>query len=96
MDKYELSELSFTMGDLSPNPAYHKAYMEIITPTANQISYTIYDYQQKVVIQNMTQEIPAGNSVLEIDLSLLKQGLYFLEMSIGQYRVVKKLLKINQ
>lgn len=78
------NELDF---NLYPNPSQGKLYINVANSNPGKTMVRIYNIQGvEVVKSNM-----AISNSMEIELQELENGIYFVELSNGQHKVIKKL-----
>ncbi len=65
-----------------PNPSRDRLFVQTVVPVAQVQSTQVADPQGKVYLTNRHR--PAGEQSLEIDVSALKEGLYFLRVQTRQ------------
>jgi ELWxxDGT repeat protein len=65
-----------------PNPSRDRLFVQTVVPVAQVQSTQVADPQGKVYLTNWHR--PAGEQSLEIDVSTLKEGLYFLRVQTSQ------------
>lgn len=74
-----------------PNPAEGTTSISFGLPDKSAAKILIRDIFGKVVIEYMTDDLPAGIYKAELNISNLAQGLYFYELQSGSVRIVKKM-----
>ena len=79
---------------LTPNPANNAVSVNYYTETESQVSIQLYDALGKMVLQ---QQINAtiGENKINLDLSLLPQAYYVVELNDGFTRLHQKLLVVK-
>ncbi|WP_460218784.1 DUF7619 domain-containing protein [Psychroserpens sp. MEBiC05023] len=87
-ESLSITETSFTSFDMFPNPA-----KEQITIVMNDVSFesteiSIMDLQGKLIVNHNI----SGDNRLEVDISSLHSGLYFVKVTVNTASVVKKLV----
>lgn len=82
----EIAETSFT---LSPNPTSAKLTLQLTNSATTNLTYQILTTDGRVLFQNKITTQPN----IEIDVSQLPSGLYFLQLQDDKQRVVRKFVK---
>ncbi len=72
-----------------PNPINNVVTLKFNKNTSNTIQITIFDVQGKSIFNSDKQLI---NNAIQLNVSPLKSGLYFMKVSDGAYETTKKLL----
>lgn len=95
LTKYFIFESTLSINDFSnsrvniyPNPAVDKIYMSIAT---NDVSYKVYSANGKVLKSNHV--LNASENLVQIDISDLAAGIYFLSIETKSGKKVKKIIK---
>ena len=80
--------------DIYPNPVQDVLTLQLVSSTTDykEISYTIYDSFDRVVIEKNLGVIPA-NTFLEADVSQLPKGLYLFRVTTDGSSSIKKFIK---
>lgn len=82
----------WTVSDFFPNPAYSSSNLNIQTPTEVLIEYTFYDLLGRIIERKMIP-FSKGNHLLDINLDLLSDGVYFLSLANKDAHYQRKLIK---
>lgn len=72
-----------------PNPANNKVGLKFSDKIKGEVQVRLYDIQGKLI---MNSEKPLQNKTIQLDVSHLKIGMYFLNVKQGIHEVTKKLL----
>jgi spore germination protein YaaH len=84
-----------TLNELSiyPNPTSEKAILSIVSSSNDDINYTLFDIQGKL-IEEKALEIHSGINTLEININQLQlsKGVYFIKLVAGEKTLTKKLI----
>ncbi|MFG6687915.1 T9SS type A sorting domain-containing protein [Mariniflexile sp. HNIBRBA6329] len=86
-----LSNKQFDNADFSiyPNPTNNLVELKLSNKTNNNLDIHLYDVQGKLILHSKHE---LKNNTAEFNVSNLKSGLYFLEVSDGINQITKKLL----
>ncbi|MCF8223593.1 MAG: T9SS type A sorting domain-containing protein [Bacteroidales bacterium] len=77
-----------------PNPATDHLTIKFSTPTEEDMVLNICDYSGKVVLEKI---VPGGSELLGLERLSLKEGMYFVRLIKGAYRVdYKKLIIVGE
>ncbi|OUS00038.1 hypothetical protein A9Q86_11380 [Flavobacteriales bacterium 33_180_T64] len=87
-ESLSISEVNFTSFDMFPNPAKGKVTIEMNTSNFGNANLSLFDIQGKLILE---QTISEGNSV-DLDISELQSGLYFVKLNTATKSLVKKLI----
>ena len=87
-----LSKVDFDLRLLA-NPVGNQLPIRIESPTSKNLDITILDLSGKVALQT-EERVAQGENNINIELSELNKGVYFLKMSDDKGFVTKKLLKL--
>lgn len=74
-----------------PNPFNNKAIIKYNLPATALTSINLYDIAGKLVQTLVNETKNAGNYTLNLDAKKLSSGVYFLKLTAGEYKEVKKL-----
>lgn len=72
-----------------PNPADNIVQLKFNKNSGENIETKIYDIQGKLILNSTN---PLQNNTVRLNVSTLKNGLYFLKVDAGIYKVTKKLI----
>lgn len=75
-----------------PNPVVNKLTLTMVTETATALQIRIIDFNGRIV-QQLTQQVPAGNSNLQLNVSSLPKGLYRMEVTGGSIEAQHNFIK---
>ncbi|MEA3495597.1 MAG: T9SS type A sorting domain-containing protein, partial [Bacteroidota bacterium] len=77
-----------------PNPAQNEFFLFFSLNEINDIKYEIVNsFGQQVLYKNLNK-LPSGEHTIILDISDLKQGIYFIKLCIGnEKQLVRKLIK---
>ncbi len=89
MDESGVDAPSVKIDKLYPNPAINQINVEFMGVNDEAVTYTIYDLQGKLILQNNVQAQKGLNN-LSIELLDIPQGSYFLEISNERLSDMKK------
>jgi spore germination protein YaaH len=88
-------EKNNTLNELSiyPNPTNDKATISLISSSNENINYTLFDAQGKL-IESKILDITTGINTLEINPKQLQlsKGIYFIKLTSGEKEITKKLV----
>lgn len=87
VDEQELVENSLV---ISPNPADDHAVIAFELVNADQVSMTILDITGKVISVQDYGVMNQGNQRIELNTSSLSEGLYFVNVRIGENHITRK------
>lgn len=82
---------AFSVSGPSPNPAKESVSIKVNVPKAAQANIKLTNLTGQSV-QNFTQNLNAGSSAINMDVSELKSGIYFLTIEAGGEAVSRKLI----
>ncbi len=85
-----------TIGDPYPNPATGNTKVAIIANKSMQVKIRIYSGSGKLVNELPVRNILPGRQEMNLSLSSLPPGLYYLSFDTGEYPIVKKIVKIGR
>lgn len=73
-----------------PNPTSGLFFIEKTDGLSKEMNIKLFDITSKVIVETV---IPLNQQKIEYDISALSQGIYYLQFTIGDDRVVKKIVK---
>lgn len=76
-----------------PNPTSSTTYIEFNFKEPRNVQVTVFDVLGKIVTQIPMQELKSGINKINIDLSSLKNGLYFFQINTNNKLQIMKLIK---
>jgi len=82
----EVIDLGFTY-DIFPNPANDQAIIRLNLENSNTVSYALKNSLGQTVVEFNNQQIQTGLNELKINTSNLSNGLYFVNLSVGQRNI---------
>ncbi|TWO32879.1 T9SS type A sorting domain-containing protein [Seonamhaeicola sediminis] len=74
---------------LFPNPASNKVNLKFKTLSSSNVGIRVYDLQGKLVLNSASKSI---NNLVNVDISSLRSGLYFLNVLADENEITKKLI----
>jgi hypothetical protein len=86
----EIAALTNTI--LYPNPVNDKATLEIELAKDGDLLVEIYDITGKIIFTESGNNIAAGRQMISINASDLKNGMYFVSVTSGEYRNTIKMM----
>ncbi|EIA07806.1 endonuclease [Flavobacterium frigoris] len=85
--------ISITNVNVYPNPFVNDVNVSINSSTNGKVDFLVYNFFGQLVSQT-TQEVSAGKSVTNLELSKLRKGFYFLKTVVnGKVKNIKYLVK---
>jgi hypothetical protein len=78
------SDNSFTFNSLYPNPATDKLNLSFFASNESVIVYQIIDVLGKVVMNGVIENY-SGNNLIELNISELNSGLYYIKSENGEF-----------
>lgn len=78
--------------DVFPNPARDAAKVRVDLPQGGEATMQLIDLNGRVAVDIPANYMGTGVNVVDIDLQGLSQGLYFLNLKVGEYTAVSKLI----
>lgn len=75
-----------------PNPSSNNCTLAITLLAPGNLTYVGHNLLGEVVLQGEENSLPTGTSEVQIDTDKLIRGVFLLEVSVGDARVVKKML----
>jgi photosystem II stability/assembly factor-like uncharacterized protein len=78
---------------ITPNPAFDEIAVHFSSQTGENSVITVFDISGKIMIK---EKIDYGRINLSIDVSRLKEGLYFLSIKTGGKSITKKFIKAGR
>lgn len=79
--------------NIYPNPAGSTLNVSVNTPEATTLSFSLYDLQGKLVMQQNDQVMSQGANTIQLNLSSLSAGEYFLLAEGKGIKVLKQIAK---
>ncbi|MEO5571738.1 MAG: M43 family zinc metalloprotease [Bacteroidia bacterium] len=77
--------------DVYPNPAHAKAHISFTLAEKNNVQLTIYDVAGREVQTMVEKSLPSGEYQYDVENDI-DNGVYFVTLTIGESRSVKKLV----
>ena len=78
-----------------PNPAQNLINVDFTLQKPAPVKIEIFDMLAKNCLSYQSENVNSGKSSIPLDISLLKQGIYFVNVSFGNDREQKKLVVIK-
>ena len=78
-----------------PNPAQNLINVDFTLQKPAPVKIEIFDMLAKNCLSYQSDNMSTGKSNIQLDISLLKQGIYFVNVSFGNDREQKKLVVIK-
>jgi hypothetical protein len=75
-----------------PNPSENSIMLTLVTEKEQKMKYTVYDAMGKLVIPGGEEKVK-GTKVVTIDISKLSKGSYYVLVSDGRQKTLKKFIK---
>ena len=85
----------FALKQNYPNPFNPSTKIEYQLPSEEKVSIRIFDILGNEVAQLVNEKIAAGVHTVEFDAANLPSGIYFYQISAGQYSQTKKLMLLK-
>ncbi len=82
--------------NIYPNPSDGQFILEFLNNANDSVTLTLYDNLGRVAYNLETEILSAGENTLEIDLGSLHNGLYLLNVNLGEHQETKKILIQNE
>ncbi|MFN3916628.1 MAG: N-acetylmuramoyl-L-alanine amidase [Flavobacteriales bacterium] len=77
-----------------PNPFVESVFIEWNMPQPGKVAFSLFDAQGKVIRNIQVREYPTGTHKQEVLFGReLAQGVYLLELTIGEQKITRKLIK---
>ena len=83
---------SFKLYPPYPNPSNSSVSIDFHVPRRGMLDLTIYNVEGKIVNQIISDIYNAGNYSENIDAEDISSGIYFIQLQVGDFRSVKKLV----
>jgi hypothetical protein len=97
--KIDLIPQEIFLTNLYPNPAYGQLNLRMALPEEARISIGVYDIRGALAGARPTQQLVSGIHTLEVDVTHLPAGIYFLELWVNgrerEARFVRKFVRIK-
>lgn len=89
-----VNELSQSIGfNVFPNPTSGNVKLNFTLSDPSDVQYQITDVLGKVVLGASKQHFGVGEQLIDVNLSSLPQGVYFLQFEMNGQKIVRKILK---
>ena len=82
---------TFSMSNLYPNPANNEAYLAFNLKSSSNVNIDLYNLMGQKVKSAINKTFTSGEKTVEIDLSGVKPGVYFVNMTVNGVTQTKKL-----
>ena len=84
-----------TKTEIYPNPVFETLNIDLTTETRGELQVTIYSYVGAIVSETKTINLQEGTNSINIDVSTLNKGIYFVRFtdSVNEEVIVKKIIK---
>lgn len=82
---------SFNM-NIYPNPSKTNTYIDLNLSKSNNVNVSVSNLVGQQVISKNFGQLSSGNNTVSIDVSNLKQGIYFVTVMAGTDRITKKIM----
>ncbi len=79
-----------------PNPSSGEISIEFINNANSPVTISVYDNLGRLVYTEIIDDLFAGDNELNVNLSNLENGIYFLELDLEEYKEIKKILIQNE
>ena len=76
-----------------PNPVRDKANIKLYLQKKSQVTISIFDLLGRAKSNLLQKTYSAGDVLIPIDLSYLKDGIYFVNISFGNRTLTRKIIK---
>ncbi len=87
-----VNRIEAAVSQINPNPAQEKAKVMLSLEKPTRVSYSILNAASQKVYESTPVNCSAGTSYLNIPVSNLRSGVYFVNFNIGNERVTRKLM----
>lgn len=87
--------IPFVLYQSYPNPFNSKTTIKFELPQAEKVMLKIYDLLGREVILLVNEKRTAGLHSIELDTSSLSSGVFFYQLTAGQFTQIKKLLLLK-
>jgi hypothetical protein len=75
-----------------PNPVDDIVTIPVILPEAGNVKFTVYNQSGAQVREDTFEQSSSGLSLFTMDLQNLLPGIYFVEITIGEFREVSRIV----
>jgi hypothetical protein len=84
-----------TKTEIYPNPVFETLNIDLTSETRGELQVTIYSYVGAIVSETKTINLQEGTNSINIDVSTLNKGIYFVRFtdSVNEEVIVKKIIK---
>jgi hypothetical protein len=82
-----------TVVTLYPNPSHGLADLDFSLPRSGQVAVSVYDLAGRNLQQVTYDHLSAGPHTVQLDLTSLQQGLYYVQLTTTDHTGVAKLIK---
>jgi len=90
-----INELSNNRFNIYPNPATDKTSLSFYINESAQVSVSVYTLSGSLTMEIPAQKMNAGDQIIQINTKPLKEGLYFINLHIGNQIITKKISVIK-
>jgi photosystem II stability/assembly factor-like uncharacterized protein len=87
--------LEFSLGQNYPNPFNPSTTIKYSVPVNGMVNIRVYDMIGRSALVLVNQVMEAGEHSISFDASKLSSGVYFYELTAGDYKAVKKMILIK-
>jgi hypothetical protein len=84
-----------TLVNVYPNPTSSNTTLSIHLETAEKVEVSIADVQGKVIINKFKKEVTSGPQEIELPTASLQDGIYFVNIHVGEKSAQVKLVVIH-
>lgn len=76
-----------------PNPAHSSTTIPFYLKHTDHVTIRLYNSNGQIINKLMDSVLSQGNNKVDINVSNLKKGIYFYELSVGKFQQTRKLIK---
>ena len=80
---------------VAPNPCSETAFLRFKTEDQGFVISNLYAVSGRLIKRLMNKELPAGTHEIEVDMSDLQEGVYFMRVLAGNESAVRKLVVVH-
>ncbi len=91
-----IEDLDLQLFSLYPNPSDQKINLKLTTSVLPDAKLLITDASGRIVMEKNVNEISASNSDVQIDISALQQGVYYVTLASTSGKQTRSFIKLKQ
>jgi len=89
-----VNELTQSIGfNVSPIPTNNVFNIRFILSDASDIQYQLSDILGKTILKSNKQKMETGEHTIDVNISYLPEGIYFLQFEVNGQKIVRKIIK---